>query len=129
MSKALAFTVSQSTELVNVTGAYCGENIVLTCTFVTTTNTTGQAFFLNILDRPNGTLLLSKAGTHTNDSTGVFTFTLTTVDSYFTLGLGTFAFNVSRTDSSQNVLAAGVFVLAAMTPWYSPAANALQIGA
>ncbi len=119
MSKALAITVSPSTELVNVTGAYSGENVVLTCTFATTTATAGQVFVLNILDRPNGTVLYSATGTHTDDTTGIFTFTLTAPVTYLTLGPGTFAFNVTRTDSPGR-LAEGFMVLNAMTLRYPP---------
>ena len=97
MAKAIGITVSARTQLVNVVGLFAGEALTLTCTYDTTTATSGKSFQLVIQDRPGGTTLVTATGTVTDAVNGVFTFALTTTDTGTTLGPGAFSYYVQET--------------------------------
>ncbi len=97
--KTISVTVSQSTELANITGIYAGEQVQINYAFDVVTNTAAMTMQLVVADRPNGTILTTANATHVNDTNGTGNYVLTSTQTGNTVGVGTFDVSIQRTDS------------------------------
>jgi hypothetical protein len=92
------------------------QNITIQVTMSPVTNITGWTLQLNIAR--NGTSILTNTDPSITDETnGIFTFTLTSTQTGVTMGVGTFQYNVWRTDvGSETLLAYGLLNVSNTVP-------------
>lgn len=88
---------------------YKGEAVALVFTMTPTTDITGWTIVMTIRNNATDSVtLLSVTGVLTTPASGIFTLSLTSAQTKTTLGVGTFAYDIQRTDAaSEAVLSIG----------------------